>query len=119
MRTLTNEMLIANAAKAFDEGLLTAFLGFAVSKTSNCVYRKVVGDKTYGCAIGVSLNDDEISAIQKSGSQSAMVNKLELLEIVEFADIATAASLQEAHDTWAREPDDSSRRERFKKIIGR
>lgn len=99
MRTLTNEELITNVRKAFAEGRLTAQVGGA-----GCVYRMEVDDKSYGCAIGVSLNDEEIAKIQSTYINTCGITTLQENHVVNFENAEFARELQRKHDNWVRYP---------------
>lgn len=114
MRTLTKDVLLENARKAYDEKRLTAFL--PNTEPERCVYRKEVDGKVYGCAIGVSLNDEEIAAIDEANKQDMVAATLND-SIVKFEDLEHAEALQGCHDNWARQGEGYEAY--FKEMIGR
>lgn len=104
MRTVTYDEVVARAREAYDAGTL---LGPAIAsgeapsddiKTTGLYYGKE-GSK-FRCAIGASLNDEEIVMVQRKGLQCNDVTKLVDNYVIEFDDVFKVSQLQAAHDHW-------------------
>lgn len=100
MRVLKTKELIENARKAYSEKRLSAqqqhnLLG------SGCLYHVNIDGKNCGCAIGVSLNAEEIAKINQLDLNIYPVHHLINQQVVDFEDMRTADWLQSVHDDWA------------------
>lgn len=100
MRVITTSELVRNALKAYRERRLQAQVQ---PGTTKCLYQ--VPDKPdCGCAIGVSLQPDEMERVLKVEAESGPIGAMSLpgTNIVLFTDPRIAAELQVRHDEWAK-----------------
>jgi hypothetical protein len=92
--TLTAANVFAAARLAYDNKQLSA-----QGPTPQCRYRDRSGRP---CAVGAALTDEEAALVTEAYNMTPVMGLPRRLVTIELGNYSRIASLQEAHDNWAR-----------------
>lgn len=107
---LTVREVALNARKAYDEKRL----GAQIPNNSDCQYIYPEVGPEYGCAIGVTLNEESKAQIRANTGEynNASVCALDRIVTYDFEDLRDLMGIQDRHDRWAACCDDLGRKDK-------
>jgi hypothetical protein len=125
MQFISNQQLMANARRAYDEGRLTAQ---QTPEHAQCVYSLRINDRDCYCVLGASLPPETLQKLIEREANAEPIKRLlyhrrSSILGVEFESEDFAEDLQHAHDEWCgavqedRPPEHAERQ--FLELIGR